>query len=266
MKSFFKHEYTGLWLLLAVAFAAFAAYSCIDSVKVGDTEIRSSGIADCLTATPEAEEEQIAAAEGEGADAPLTFPVPVDTAAQRLLIIGDSMLEGLNPALAAYAQKNGHSLNSVIWYSSMTTYWGDSDTLKVYLKEFKPTFIFISLGANELFVSDIIEKRDKYVKNFLAQIGDIPYLWIGPPNWKKDTGINELIKKNVPKGCFFESNGMTFEREKDGAHPTHASAKLWMDSIARWMPANAAHPIRLEKPDPGTKARPDRVVVLQPLR
>lgn len=190
----------------------------------------------------------------------------VDTASQNILIIGDSMLEGLNPRLAAYAKANGHKLNSVIWYSSSSEYWGTCDTLKVFLKKFQPTFIFISLGGNELFVRDIASKRDKYVKNFLSQIGDIPYIWIGPPNWKPDTGINDLIAANVKPGCFFLSNGMSFDRAKDGAHPTHKSAAMWMDSVARWMPLHASHPIRMERPADDIKARPDEVVVLQPKR
>ncbi len=262
-----KRHYLGLWLLLLTAFAIVIAYSCMDSVKIGDFEIKSSGIADRLTREGSgAAPSRPADADSVDGAARVRFPAPADTATQSILIIGDSMLEGLNPALAAYAQKNGHTLNSVIWYSSTSEYWGNSDTLRVYINEFNPTFIFISLGANELFVRDIKEKRDKYVKSFIRQLGDIPYVWIGPPNWKADTGINEMIEENVPQGRYFCSNGMHFDREKDGAHPTHASAKLWMDSIARWMPLHAEHPIRLEAPDPGTKARPKRVVVLQPLR
>ncbi len=152
----------------------------------------------------------------------------------------------------------------MIWYSSSSEYWGTCDTLQVFLKRFKPTFIFISLGGNELFVRDIKTKRDKYVKEFLRQIGDIPYLWIGPPNWKKDTGINELIAENVKPGCFFLSDGMHFDRTKDGAHPTHESAAKWLDSVARWMPAHAAHPIKMTRPANDVKARPENVVVLQP--
>ena len=260
-------HYTSLWLLLLTAFAIVAAYSCIDPVKVGDTEIKSSGMADRLTRHVDTPEEVALKARNDSiAESALTKETraETDTASQNILIIGDSMLEGLNPALAAYAKKNGHRQNSVIWYSSTTEYWGTCDTLKVYLRQFKPSFIFISLGANELFVSDIAEKRTDMLKNFLSQIGDIPYVWIGPPNWKKDTGINRMIRDNVKPGCYFRSDGMTFDREKDGAHPTHASAVLWMDSIARWMPLHAAHPIRLDKPDAGTKARPDKVVVLQP--
>lgn len=188
----------------------------------------------------------------------------MDTTSQNILIIGDSMLEGLNKRLGDYAKANGHTLNSVIWYSSTTEYWGTCDTLTVFLNRFKPTFLFISLGGNELFVKDIKEKRTGFLKNILKQIGNIPFVWIGPPNWKPDTGINEMVAENVGKGQFFLSDGMHFDRQKDGAHPTYASAALWFDSIARWMPDHAKHPIRLEKPADSIKGRPQRVVVLQP--
>lgn len=260
-----KKNYIGLWSLLAVALAVIIVISCLDHPSVFGVELRSSGIADKLTA---AREPEIAAEEVAAADSAVEAKpekIELDTAAQNILIIGDSMLEGLNPRLAAYAKKNGHTLHSVIWYSSTTKYFGESDTLKVFIKKYNPSFIFLSLGGNELFVRDIIEQRDKFVKKILADIGDIPYLWIGPPNWKKDTGINELVQKNVPKGNFFLSDGMHFDRQKDGAHPTHASAALWMDSIARWMPLHGSHPIRMEFPDE-PKGRPAEVVVLQPLK
>ena len=97
----------------------------------------------------------------------------------------------------------------------------------------------------------------------LSQIGDIPYVWIGPPNWKSDTGINRLIASKTKPGSFFMSDGMHFDRAKDGAHPTRRSAELWMDSVARWITLHSAHPIKLDKPAPGT-ARATSVTVLQP--
>lgn len=260
-------NYISVWAIITLALIIFVTVSFCDAEKLMGEGFRKATFPEHLTASiEESEVQEPSEAVTEAPEAEPSAPAPVDTASQNILIIGDSMLEGLNPRLAAYAKANGHKLNSVIWYSSQSEYWGTCDTLKVFLRRFKPTFIFISLGGNELFVRDIEKKRDKYVKNFLAQIGDIPYLWIGPPNWKPDTGINDLIAKNVKPGCFFLSNGMHFDRAKDGAHPTHASAALWMDSIARWMPEHAAHPIRMTKPADGMKARPSEVIVLQPKR
>lgn len=259
-----KGGFVRVWLLLATALLVITALSFAENPSLFGMEIKQSAIAKTLVKEPEPVDSGFLAVAAPPASRPEKKAEP-DTASHRILIIGDSMLEGLNPRLAAYAKENGHTLNSVIWYSSTTKYWGESDTLRVFIRRFKPTYIFISLGANELFVRNIAEHREGLLRNFLRQIGDIPYIWIGPPNWKKDTGINDMIARNVPKGRFFLSNGMHFDRNADGAHPTHASAALWMDSIARWMTLHAEHPIKMKKPK-AAKASPKSVTVLQPLK
>lgn len=259
-----KGGFVRVWLLLATALLVITALSFAENPSLFGMEIKQSAIAKTLVREPEPVDSGLLAVAAPPASMPEKKGEP-DTASHRILIIGDSMLEGLNPRLAAYAKENGHTLNSVIWYSSTTKYWGESDTLRVFIRRFKPTYIFISLGANELFVRNIAEHREGLLRNFLRQIGDIPYIWIGPPNWKKDTGINDMIARNVPKGRFFLSNGMHFDRNADGAHPTHASAALWMDSIARWMTLHAEHPIKMKKPK-AAKASPKSVTVLQPLK
>lgn len=262
-------NYLGLWLLLAVGLIIIIALSAFSPVKIGDYELRDSGAYGALTAPrPQAANElpddsvQCYAEISEAED-PEPQLAPIDTMPKTLLFVGDSMLEGLYPRLAAYADKNGHTLYAVIWYSSTSEVWGRSDKLKNYIAQLSPDFVFISLGANELFVRDIETRRDGYVKEILNQVGQLPYLWIGPPNWKPDTGINRLVAANTAPGCFFLSDGMKFDRSKDGAHPTRESAIHWMDSIVRWMPAHHPHPIQLETPDKRT-GRAKRVFVHQP--
>ena len=261
-----KRSYISLWLLLLVAFGLVAAASCFDSIKIGNKSFKTASFyeemmrRDVWTVdTP--------AADTLAADTlPASkFPVPVDTASKTILFFGDSMLEGLSPRLAAYCEENGHKLYTVIWYSSTTQVWGDCDTLSTFIRRYNPDYIVACLGANELFVRDIAEKRRAPLAHLLGEIGDRPLLWIGPPNWKEDTGINDLVASTLDEGQFFLSNGMTFERKRDGAHPTAESAALWMDSVVRWMPEHCAHPIRLNVPAK-QKGRPARVTLLQPLK
>ena len=262
-----KRHYTALWLLLLAAFVIFAAASAYDMPEIGGHRLKSSGIIPSLLA--EADEADSAAVTPEGDTAAAMPPgyrreaVPCDTASKTILFIGDSMLEGLGARLAAYADKNGHTLYSVIWYSSTSETWGRSDKLKNYIARLHPDYIFICLGANELFVRNIEDRRRSYVKKILSDIDSIPYLWIGPPNWKPDTGINRLIASEAADGGFFLSDGIMLARGKDGAHPTREAAAGWMDSIARWMPAHSFHPIRMEVPDTAA-GRARRVFVHQP--
>ena len=266
-----KNTYFGAWSILTVSLAIFVALSMFEPIKICGIELRTTGMYERLTKAPGPTPEEIAEAERLAAEArakeeEAKKPKYDLSVPQTFLFIGDSMLEGLYPRLAAYAKENGHKVYAVIWYSSTSEIWGETEKLKEYIAQFNPTYVFICLGANELFVRDIKEKRDKFVKNIISQIGDLPYLWIGPPNWKPDTGINELIDENTPEGYFFLSDGMTFERMRDGAHPTRKSAIQWMDSIMRWMPEKCANPVVNMKIPTEQTARAERVVVLQPKR
>ena len=160
------------------------------------------------------------------------------------------MLEGLGPRLAAYAEENGHTLVNVIWYSSTTEVWGRTEKLKGYIDEYHPDYIFVSLGGNELFVNNIRERRQKYLNHILSQIGDIPFVWIGPPNWKPDTGINEMLAETIGPGRFYLSYtpDQHYDRARDGAHPTRASAAAWMDRVCAWVMRESAHRIVLHRP------------------
>ncbi len=262
-----RRNYLGLWLLLVTAFAFFAVLSAFEPIELFGHTFKSSKIVPTLTAqagTTGANAASVQGAAAREAKKPVVRKVAeVDTMPKTILFIGDSMLEGLSPRLAAYAAANGHTLYSVIWYSSTSEIWGRSGRLASYVRDLHPDYIFICLGANELFVKDIISKRDGYVKQIVKEAGSIPFVWIGPPNWKPDTGINDLIATNVPAGSFFLSNGMHFDRSKDGAHPTRDSAVQWMDSVVRWMPLHCAHPIKMDKPKTKT-GRPKRVFVHQP--
>ena len=192
-------------------------------------------------------------------------PKEVDTCAQRILFVGDSMLETLGRRAADYALQNGHEIETVVWYSSNSKLWSETDTLQYFIRKHKPTFIMICLCGNELFVRDL-DNRDRYIKRIVKKIGKTPFVWISPPNWKDDTGINELILKNVGRERYFDSTHYRgrMARKRDHAHPTQEAANWWMDSIALWMNSlETAHPIRMARPD--TVARIKHMTLLQPV-
>ncbi len=198
--------------------------------------------------------------------------VKVDSAKQNILLFGDSMIEGLARPFASYARANGHEYNSVCWYSSTSVHWAKTDTLQYFINKFKPTYIMVCLGGNELFVRDI-DEREKNVKKILQTIGDIPYVWIGTPNWKKDTGIGEIhrrlngMDRYYESDKLFERNKATLKRGKDGAHPTFSSAKIWMDSVAVYVNSlENRHPIIFEKYQEEVKQTEKHLTLLQPMR
>lgn len=172
-----------------------------------------------------------------------------DSCSVRFLLIGDSMNEFLRIRLNDYCIANGYKMHCVIWYGSSTKQYGTCDTLAHFIRKFKPTYVLLTIGANELFIRDIIKHRTPYVQHIINQIGNIPFVWVGPPNWKNDTGINELILSHVGSSRYFESKKLSFKRCSDGAHPTKSSAFNWMDEIASYLSTSALHPVVMNHPD-----------------
>ena len=159
---------------------------------------------------------------------------PVDSTPQNILLMGESMVEGLAKPFANYCAANGHQFNSVCWYSSTTRHWVQTDTLEYFLNKFNPSYVFVTIGGNEQFLSNL-ESREQFIKQIIRRIGDRKLVWLGTPAWKKDTGINDLTRRIVGDDRYFDARNLNIKRKKDGAHPTPESSSLWMDSIAAWI-------------------------------
>ena len=188
-----------------------------------------------------------------------------DTSTQNILFLGDSMAEGLIRRMADYAQENGHNLSGIIWYNSTTKLWATSDTLHFFIRKYQPTFFVVCMGGNEQFLRDP-SNREEYIHKIIGTFGNTPYIWIGVPSWKEDTGLNNLIQKCVGEKRFFDSRSLSLKRGSDRIHPTFGAASLWMDSIATWMRSpNAQHPIKMLEPtNKATKKYP--LHLLQPVK
>lgn len=185
-----------------------------------------------------------------------------DSSHQRILFFGDSMLEGLSRRLCDYVAANGHEQKTVLWYSSSSEKWATTKTLDYYIREVKPTFIICCLCSNELFVRDL-DRREKFIATIVKKMGNTPFVWISPPNWKEDTGINERIIRQVGKERYFDSTHLTLARGRDKAHPTFDAAAHWFDLVAEWLESDqTAHPIVMKKPTEKTKWT--NVTLMQP--
>jgi lysophospholipase L1-like esterase len=155
------------------------------------------------------------------------------------------MTERLLFSLIKYCKYNGHEFLAVPVYSSTTQSLAQSDTLDKLIAKFQPTLILLTLGSNELFIPKIKAERAKYVEAILKKFKGCKFIWIGPPNWAKDTGINELILSYVGKNRFFDSRHLDLARDRDGAHPTFEAGKFWADTLARWITKRSKYKIKM---------------------
>lgn len=173
---------------------------------------------------------------------------------QTILFFGDSMVEGLSRRFGDYAGKNGHTLYTVIWYSSSTERWATTNTLEHFIAEYRPTYLVLCLGSNELFVNDL-DQREQYIRRLVKKMGNLPFVWISPADWNGDTGIVNLMKKECGEDRFYDSRHLKLERGSDHYHPTWKASAYWMDQAAVYMASkkNAA-PLYLNYPTKHSKA------------
>ena len=76
------------------------------------------------------------------------------------MLIGDSEIGGLRYSINDYCRENGHKIVlAVEWYSATTFNFGRSDTIDKIIAKYKPTYVFMVLGLNELYARDIKARK-----------------------------------------------------------------------------------------------------------
>ena len=153
---------------------------------------------------------------------------------KKLLMIGDSMFEGLAGPLNDFFEASGIETNTIVWYGSNTKCWCRNDTLKTILEKENPDFVLFSCGSNELLIPAIY-KHTTYISKIKEYLRAYNHIWVGPPNWKDDTGINRIIDSVSNHSDFFLSANLPLPRYKDGAHPNKEGNIIWADSLVEWI-------------------------------
>lgn len=171
------------------------------------------------------------------APAVLSAPSPQarPLAGKKVLHVGDSMVGGswgLTRALEAKLAAEGAKLVHHTKVSESLTSFDKSPTLKDLLRTHEPDIVIINLGANDALVPHP-EVFVKSIQNIVRRVGDRECWWIGPPMWKKDTGIVDVIRENVGACRFFDSSNLELERASDGIHPNDRGATKWADAFFR---------------------------------
>jgi lysophospholipase L1-like esterase len=162
-----------------------------------------------------------------------TGTYPISLTNKTVLLTGDSMSEGIGWSMKKRVEDAGGRLIVQPWYSSTTVGWQAEGRMTEYVARYNPDIVFIALGSNEIFTRDL-EARARAVREINAELGGRAAYWIGPPSWKPDHGIVNVIEENFRPGYFYNSNDLVVPRRKDGAHPTVEGYETWTELIWDW--------------------------------
>jgi lysophospholipase L1-like esterase len=165
-------------------------------------------------------------AEGEGA-----FPLSLKN--KTVLLIGDSMAEGVGPWLQRKVEEVGGRFINGQERSSTIVWWQGSGKLRELLVRHRPDVVFIALGSNEIFLEQP-NLRAPLIKEMVEELGARPGYWIGPPSWKPDSGLVRVIEENFQPGHFYNSNDLQVPRAPDGKHPTTQGYQTWTELVWNW--------------------------------
>ncbi len=165
-------------------------------------------------------------------------PLPRGTT---LLHIGDSMAGALGIELDRLLEQQG--IKGVLRYrtASFIPNWAWGDELGLYLAQYHPDLVLISLGTNEIEIQDP-GRRAPTVEKLVGRLGGLPCVWLLPPVWAggPNNGLGEVIRQHAaPCVCVDQEEifpGMP--RVGDKIHPTMAARKEWARRVLEWLGAH----------------------------
>jgi lysophospholipase L1-like esterase len=145
--------------------------------------------------------------------------------------MGDSMVGGgLCKALAPKFKAEGTKFVRDVVESTSIIAFDESDRVPTLMKRYNPDLVLVTLGANDVF-NDHPEFETKHIESIVKKIGHRDCVWIGPPLWKGDRGLVEVLRTHVAPCRFYDSQHLTLQRAGDGIHPTEKGGQVWADAF-----------------------------------
>lgn len=185
-----------------------------------------------------------------------------DSTQHRILLLGDSEAGGMKNVLNDYCRSNGHKLVATVeWYSATSVNFARADTISKIIAKYKPTYIFVLFGLNEVLARDGANRK-AMAKMFHKRIRNIPYAWIGPTNWGTDFVVTDAFRAAADSSAFFTSKSLVLPKASDGRHPSLSGYRIWMASIANWLQTSARWKLKMMPPSKTGYPRKYRTIVL----
>ena len=160
--------------------------------------------------------------------------------ARRIVLVGDSLAQGLGPALAEIARGVPCGFHAVGKQSTRVRDWMRDSDLVAAIGAPPADLVLVSLGTNDMRTADPAAagtEAGALVDKIVAAGASVA--WIGPPRMTFDTGVfrpalaGACSARNV-RIC--DSQSLDLERAADGIHLTPKGYRAWAETIATWVP------------------------------
>jgi acyl-CoA thioesterase-1 len=223
-------------ILLAVALAGCShGPGAVDSepdATPSSTHASNDGAPPATSTAPDAQ--AVAVPDG-GSDADRA-PQPAEARHYRVVVhTGDSMVGGgLCKALAPKFKAEGTKFVRDVWESASIVAFAEADRVPKLMKKYDPDLVLLTLGANDVFDKHpeyMIKYIETIVKKVAPKAGVRDCYWIGPPLWKGDAGLVDVLRDHVAPCTFYDSSHLTLQRAGDGIHPTEKGGAVWADAF-----------------------------------
>lgn len=160
----------------------------------------------------------------------------------RLLLIGDSLAQGMLPHFRVFAEEENVPYVGTGLPGTRVDQWMNSEWLNKKLTEFKPTHVLVSLGTNDAYSNlspDVVKKNTETLVHKIQASG-AHVIWIGAPAMPEQYGKNTLneavlhaVKSATP--YYFASQEYPIPRGPDNLHPSVQGYAGWAGAIWNWL-------------------------------
>lgn len=172
---------------------------------------------------------------GAASDAAVSAPLPLPEGST-VLHIGDSMAGALGVELNHELKR--HKVKGILRFqtASYIPGWAWGKELPLYIAQFKPDLVLITLGTNEVKILDP-SQRIPLIKRIVRQLGGRPCVWVAPPVWAPEKGLYQVIHDNIAPCRYMDTQAVypDMPRLKDKIHPTIPARAVWAKRVVEWL-------------------------------
>jgi len=162
----------------------------------------------------------------------------------RVLLLGDSLAEGLAGPIEGLATASSVTLRSLHRRGSRIAGWSRDKQLAATLEAYEPTLVLISLGTNDAALEDPEAERGELdlLIRMASRAGSAVVVWLDPPSLPTlpREGIVRSMLDSSDAGREvgmrrFDPRPLNLPRSSDQVHLTPSGYKQWATALWQWL-------------------------------